>query len=295
MNINTDIIISRIKLYLYFVICFVLSVIIIGVANSNNLEINSMFIFVVSLVIISLYLLERFTFQKILLDSNVDLSENTTNKIELKEPHEINEAVITVPASFTNEQRLETKKAAELAGIKVNYMIDEPTADNEHYIKLREGFNNLSDEFRILRQDIEKKEKEIARYREGYDANTVKGYFSKFTSVDSLIKEYINDNEIDFEGLNVIQTQMEEALAEYDIEIFYPELGDDYRTAIGVAELTRKQKIETHIKDEHFKIAKVIKPGYRRKIDVGLSDNNSPQFQIITDAKVAVYVFNSPQ
>jgi hypothetical protein len=268
MNTNKDIVISRIKLYLYFVICFVLSVIIIGVADSNNLQINSMFIFVISLVIISLYLLERFSSQKILLDSNVDLSENTTNKIELEETHEVN---LKIPQELPNK------------------------ADNEHYIKLREGFNNLSDEFRILRQDIEKKEKEIARYKEGYDANTVKGYFSKFTSVDSLIKEYINDNEIDFEGLNVIQIQMEEALAEYDIELFSPELGDDYRTAIGVAELTRKQKIETQIKDEHFKIAKVIKPGYRRKIDVGVSDNNSPQFQIITDAKVAVYVFNSSQ
>jgi molecular chaperone DnaK len=52
---------------------------------------------------------------------------------------EINEAVITVPASFTNEQRVETKKAAKLAGIKVNHMIDEPTAAALYYAYERGG------------------------------------------------------------------------------------------------------------------------------------------------------------
>ena len=46
---------------------------------------------------------------------------------------EINEAVITVPANFPNEARVETKKAAKLAGINVNHMIDEPTAGALHY------------------------------------------------------------------------------------------------------------------------------------------------------------------
>ena len=160
-----------------------------------------------------------------------------------------------------------------------------------NYIKLRESFNNLSDEFKILRQDIEKKDEEITRYKEGYDAGKVKNYFSKFTFVDSVIKEYINDNKIDLEGLDDIQVQMEEALAEYDIEVFYPKLGDDYRTAKGVADLSERQKIETSNKDEHFNIAKVIGPGYRRKIDDGLSDGAEPRFQIITDAKVAIYVY----
>ena len=164
-----------------------------------------------------------------------------------------------------------------------------------NYINLRESFNNLSDEFKILRQDIEKKDEEITRYKEGYDAGKVKKYFKKFTFVDSVIKEYINDNKIDLEGLDDIHVQMEEALAEYGIEIFYPKLGDDYRTEKGVADLSEKQKIITNNKDEHFNIAKVIQPGYRRKIDDGLIDGDEPQFQIITDAKVAIYVYKSSE
>ena len=164
-----------------------------------------------------------------------------------------------------------------------------------NYIKLRESFNNLSDEFKILRQDIEKKDEEITRYKEGYDSGKVKKYFKKFVSVDLVIKEYINDNKIDLEGLNDIQGQMEEALAEYDIEVFYPKPGDDYRTTKGVAEVSEKQKIETSNKDEHLNIAKVIEPGYRRKIDDGLSNGGEPRFQIITDAKVAIYVYKKSE
>jgi len=46
---------------------------------------------------------------------------------------EIDEAVITVPANFPSEARVETKNAAKLAGIKVKHMIDEPTAAALHY------------------------------------------------------------------------------------------------------------------------------------------------------------------
>ena len=48
-------------------------------------------------------------------------SKDFTNKNELK-------AVITVPAQFTNGQRESTKKAAEMAGLEVIRIINEPTA-----------------------------------------------------------------------------------------------------------------------------------------------------------------------
>ena len=41
---------------------------------------------------------------------------------------EIEEAIISVPAYFNDEQRKATKKAGELAGLKVNRIINEPTA-----------------------------------------------------------------------------------------------------------------------------------------------------------------------
>ena len=49
------------------------------------------------------------------------ITEQTTNK-------KIDAAIITVPAHFSNQQRIETKQAASLAGIKVLRLINEPTA-----------------------------------------------------------------------------------------------------------------------------------------------------------------------
>jgi len=249
----------RIKLYLYFVICFVLSVITIEVANSNNLDVNSMFIFVISLIIISLYLIERITSQEALMN---------TGKV------------------------LESESSAEIIKSNVH---DHPSklSNKNDYIKIREEINNLSDEFKILRNEIETKDKEIERFKEGYNSSILKNYFSKFTYLDSLIKEFVDENYIDINGLKDIQTQLGEALAEYDIEMFSPLIGEDYRTAKGVDDVTKRNKITTSDKNKHLKIAEVILPGYRRKIDLSLSDDDVSNFQIISNAVVSIYVFDS--
>ena len=41
---------------------------------------------------------------------------------------DISSAVVTVPANFANEAREATQKAAEMAGLKVDFIINEPTA-----------------------------------------------------------------------------------------------------------------------------------------------------------------------
>src|SRR5213075_3271944 len=42
--------------------------------------------------------------------------------------HEVNEAVITVPAYFNDAQRQATKEAGEIAGLNVRRIVNEPTA-----------------------------------------------------------------------------------------------------------------------------------------------------------------------
>ena len=54
---------------------------------------------------------------------------------------EVTEAVITVPANFNNSQRKVTKLAGEMAGLKVERIINEPTAAAMAY-----GINNLQKE-----------------------------------------------------------------------------------------------------------------------------------------------------
>lgn len=50
-----------------------------------------------------------------------------------KQIGEIGEAVVTIPANFSNEAREATMTAAKAAGLKVNYIINEPTAAALYY------------------------------------------------------------------------------------------------------------------------------------------------------------------
>ena len=61
----------------------------------------------------------------------------------------VTEAVITVPAYFNDRQRKATRKAAELAGLKVERLLNEPTA-----AALAFGIHNLGDETRFLVFDL---------------------------------------------------------------------------------------------------------------------------------------------
>lgn len=62
---------------------------------------------------------------------------------------EVTEAVITVPANFNNSQRKLTKQAGELAGLKVDRIINEPTAAAMAY-----GIDNLDKEEKVLVYDL---------------------------------------------------------------------------------------------------------------------------------------------
>lgn len=62
---------------------------------------------------------------------------------------EVEEAVITVPANFNNSQRKVTKLAGEMAGLKVERIINEPTAAAMAY-----GIDNVDKEEKILVYDL---------------------------------------------------------------------------------------------------------------------------------------------
>ncbi len=59
--------------------------------------------------------------------------------------HEVERAVITVPAWFNNDQRQATKEAGEIAGLKVERIINEPTAAALAY-----GLDKLHKEMKIV-------------------------------------------------------------------------------------------------------------------------------------------------
>jgi molecular chaperone DnaK len=59
--------------------------------------------------------------------------------------HDVDKAVITVPAWFNNDQRQATKEAGEIAGFKVERIINEPTAAALAY-----GLDKLNKDMKIV-------------------------------------------------------------------------------------------------------------------------------------------------
>jgi len=143
--------------------------------------------------------------------------------------------------------------------------------------------------FLTLKDNLDQKDEELSRYKKGYDATIFKNFLLRFTRVDKVIKEYMEGNKIDLDGLKDIQIQMDDALAECEVEMFSPEIGSNFKTSIGVAD--NPDIKETSKESEDSIIAEVLKPGYRRK----LPDKSSEEYQIITEAKVAIYVYKKSQ
>ena len=150
---------------------------------------------------------------------------------------------------------------------------------------LKKDINDMSQTFMTLKTNLDQKDEEIARYKDGYDATIYKNFLLRFTRVDKVIKEYIGDNKIDINGLKDIQIQMDDALAECGVEIFSPEIGADFKSTIGVAD--NPEIRETSDKSKDSTIVEILMHGYRRK----LPGNDNDDYQIIIEAKVAIYVY----
>jgi len=138
-------------------------------------------------------------------------------------------------------------------------------------------------EIETLRNEIVLKDDEISKLKDGYEAKVNTKFFKKFTVLDSVIQEYIDDQEIDFDGIKDIHYQMKEAFAEYDIETFSPALGTKISEIPDLID-ERFKKIKTLNKEQNATISEVLRVGYRRKL-------SESSFQIISKAKVRVFIF----
>jgi molecular chaperone GrpE (heat shock protein) len=145
--------------------------------------------------------------------------------------------------------------------------------------------NDMSQTFMALKTNLDQKDEEISRYKDGYDATIFKNFLLRFTRVDKVIKEYLADNKIDINGLKDIQIQMDDALAECDVEVFSPKIGANFKSAIGVAD--NPEIRETSDKSQDSTIAEILMPGYHRKLPSNVNDDD----QIIIEAKVVIYVY----
>lgn len=188
---------------------------------------------------------------------------------------EIEEAIISVPAYFNDDQRKATKKAGELAGLKVNRIINEPTAAAIAY-----GIDKRDENTRFLVFDlgggtfdisILEKFKNIMEVRAVAGDNFIGG--EDFTEV--LYRLFINKIGIDEEKLDKktisrIRKQCEKAKLEFsnnktvtikcNIEDVPYETSvniDDYEKSCELLLTKIRKPIERSLKDAKIKLNQI--------------------------------------
>ena len=169
----------------------------------------------------------------------------------------------------------------------INKGLDVNAKNTQHFDREIKGFGqsiqSLVETLMTMHTALDEKEKEIKKYKEGYDASIFKKFLLRFTRVDTTIKDYLYDNSIDIEGLQDIQELMEDALEECGLEVYEPEIGSDYRKNNAVAD--NPKKVMTENPEQHFSIKEVFQPAYRRQQADG-------EFDYIVKSKVSIYVYN---
>jgi molecular chaperone DnaK len=134
----------------------------------------------------------------------------------------ITEAVITVPAYFTNQQRQATKDAGDIAGLDVLRIINEPTAAALAYAVRRNSpatiaiFDFGGGTFDISILDVDK---DIAEVRATAGNNHLGGTDIDARLVDWLIDEFKTDSGIDVTRDRVVRQRLVEAAEKAKIDL----------------------------------------------------------------------------
>ena len=192
---------------------------------------------------------------------------------------------IVVPETFASQVddivRAVSSSSSEL-GVVVNQQSGVVNQFSNSLRSLDENVKNMIDTYLALQTALDHKDAEIARFKNGYDSKIFHNFLLRFTRVDRVIQEYIEDGKIDLNGLKDIHEVMEDALEECGVEAFSPSIGDSYLDLDGIA--GNPKKVSAEDESQHLTIFKVNKAGYRRKLP-------DAKFEVITQAKVSIYFY----
>jgi len=192
---------------------------------------------------------------------------------------------IMVPESFQSHVN-QIIRGIKHTEITIDRGLDINAKNTQHFDREIKGFGqsvqSLVETLMTMHSALDEKEREIKKYKEGYDASIFKKFLLRFTRVDTTIKDYLYENSIDIEGLQDIQELMEDALQECGLEIYEPEIGFDYRKNNAVAE--NPKKVMTNNPEQNFLIKEVFQPAYRQQHADG-------DFDYIVKSKVSIYIY----
>jgi hypothetical protein len=140
--------------------------------------------------------------------------------------------------------------------------------------------DNMIDTFMAMRHSLDEKDAEIRRLKKNYDTEVFRKFLYRFIRVDQSLADFIEDEMYEAENLQLLKRLMEDALDECSVELFVPNVGDDYRRVDGIAD--NPKIVKTEDVGDDYKIAEVLQAGYK----IRGSDDNQP----IVPAKVKIFI-----
>lgn len=174
---------------------------------------------------------------------------------------EVERAVITVPAWFNNDQRQATKEAGEIAGLKVERIINEPTAAALAY-----GVDKLDKEMKIVVADVGGGTTDVSILESGDGVFEVKstngdvhlgGNDIDDILIDFLVEEFQKDNpNLDLKKDPMSHQRLKEASEKAKIE-----LSSNTETEINLPYITAVDGIPKHL------VVKLTRAKFEQLID----------------------------
>jgi molecular chaperone DnaK len=213
--------------------------------------------------------ISAFVLQKLKRDAEAYLGETVTN------------AVITVPAYFSDAERQATKEAGEIAGLVVDRIINEPTAAALAY-----GLDKGEKEQTILVFDLGGGTFDVSLLEIGdgvFEVKATKGdnrlggddWDSRV--VDWLVKQFKNKNGTDLAQDKIARQRLQEAAEKAKIE-----LSSASETSINLPYITLGESGPLHLEE------KLTRSEFQRLTSDLLDRCRSPFNAVIEDAKISV-------
>src|SRR4051812_20719932 len=212
--------------------------------------------------------ISAFVLQKLKRDAEAYLGETVTD------------AVITVPAYFSDAQRQATKEAGEVAGLKVSRIVNEPTAAALAY-----GLDKESDQT-ILVFDLGGGTFDVSLLEIGDGVVEVKatsgdnhlgGDDWDSRLVDWMVKKFKDNNGVDLGADKIAKQRLQEAAEKAKIE-----LSSSSETTIHLPYITHSESGPLHFEE------KISRSEFQRMTQDLLDRTKQPFKQVIKDAGVEV-------
>ncbi len=213
--------------------------------------------------------ISAFVLQKLKRDAEAYLGEQVTN------------AVITVPAYFSDAERQATKEAGEIAGLTVDRIINEPTAAALAY-----GLDKADKDQTILVFDLGGGTFDVSLLEIGdgiFEVKATKGdnrlggddWDSRI--VDWLVKQFKNKNGTDLAADKIARQRLQEAAEKAKIE-----LSSASETQINLPYITLGESGPLHLEE------KLTRSEFQRLTSDLLDRCRSPFNAVIEDAKISL-------